>query len=46
MKITGYKIRKYTYNMDRALGDANLPGGSGTWMAGSFAGRSGFSQSL
>ncbi|NQW18786.1 MAG: mandelate racemase/muconate lactonizing enzyme family protein [Chloroflexi bacterium] len=35
MKITGYNIRKYTWHMDRALGDANSPGGSGTWQAGS-----------
>ena len=36
MKITGYNIRKYTWHMDRALGDANSPSGSGTWQAGSF----------
>ena len=35
MKITGYNIRKYTWEMDRALGDANSPSGSGTWSAGS-----------
>ena len=35
MIITGYKIRKYVFEQGRPLGDANAPGGSGTWMSGS-----------
>ena len=35
MKITGYKIRNYVFEMGRPLGDANSPAGSGTWMSGS-----------
>jgi hypothetical protein len=27
MKITGYRVEQYLMRMDRAVGDANLPGG-------------------
>ncbi|NQW17124.1 MAG: mandelate racemase/muconate lactonizing enzyme family protein [Chloroflexi bacterium] len=35
MKITGYRIRTFPNQTDRALGDANTPGGNGTSMPGS-----------